>query len=110
MPACSACMLSFTAASARLSFSSPVAFFAAVRGSGVAHGTLPTSSTDWHCANHPGVGSALVSKRELVEEVAELTHLKDAVEEEQDTQKFEKKIKNLAKNTIQRIKKKLLTN
>ena len=39
-----------------------------------------------------------------------LTHLKDAVEEEQDTQKFEKKIKNLAKNTIQRIKKKLLTN
>lgn len=41
--------------------------FVAVCGSGVAHGTLPTSSTESHCANHPGVGSALVSKRELVE-------------------------------------------
>ena len=39
-----------------------------------------------------------------------LTHLKNAVEEEQDNQKLEKKIKNLAKNTIKRIKKKLLTN
>lgn len=40
--------------------------FVAVRGCGVAHGTLPTSSTDWHCANHPGVGSALVSKSDLI--------------------------------------------
>ena len=39
-----------------------------------------------------------------------LTHLKDAVEVEQDSQKIQKKIKNFAKNTIQRIKKKLLTN
>jgi len=39
-----------------------------------------------------------------------LTHLKDAVEEEQDNQKLEKKIKNLAQNTIQKIKKKLLIN
>jgi len=39
-----------------------------------------------------------------------LTHLKDAVEEEQDNQKLEKKIKNLAQNTIQEIKKKLLIN
>ena len=39
-----------------------------------------------------------------------LTHLKDAVEEEQDNQKLEKKIKNLAHNTIQKIKKKLLIN
>ena len=39
-----------------------------------------------------------------------LTHLKDAVEEEQDNQKLEKKIKNLAKSTIKRIKNKLLTN
>jgi hypothetical protein len=38
------------------------------------------------------------------------THLKDAVEKEQGNQKLEKKIKNFAKNTIQRIKKKLLTN
>jgi len=39
-----------------------------------------------------------------------LTHLKDVVEEEQDNQKLEKKIKNLAQNTIQKIKKKLLIN
>ena len=39
-----------------------------------------------------------------------LTHLKDAVEEEQDSQKIEKKIKNLAKNTIDKVKKKLFVN
>ena len=39
-----------------------------------------------------------------------LTHLKDAVEEEQDSQKIEKKIKNITKNTIERVKKKLFTN
>ena len=39
-----------------------------------------------------------------------LTHLKDAVEEEKDTQKFENKIKDLAKNTIDRVKKKLILN
>ena len=39
-----------------------------------------------------------------------LTHLKDIVEEEQDNQKFENKIKNLAKNTIDRVKKKLILN
>lgn len=38
-----------------------------VRGNGVAHGTLPTSSTEAHCANHPGVGSALVNKKEMVD-------------------------------------------
>ena len=38
------------------------------------------------------------------------THLKDAVEEEKDTQKFENKIKDLAKNTIDRVKKKLILN
>ena len=39
-----------------------------------------------------------------------LTHLKDVVEEEQDNQKLEKKIKNFTLNTIQKIKKKLLIN
>ena len=39
-----------------------------------------------------------------------LTHLKDIVEEEQDNQKFENKIKDLAKNTIDRVKKKLILN
>ena len=39
-----------------------------------------------------------------------LTHLKDAVEEEQDSQKLQKKIKNFTQNTINRVKKKLLIN
>ena len=39
-----------------------------------------------------------------------LTHLKDAVDEEQDNQKVEKKIKKFVKNTIDTISKKLTTN
>ena len=39
-----------------------------------------------------------------------LTHLKDAVGEEQDSQKVEKKIKKFVKNTIDTISKKLTTN
>ena len=39
-----------------------------------------------------------------------LTHLKDVVEEEKDFQKFEYKIRDLTKNTIDRVKKKLLLN
>ena len=39
-----------------------------------------------------------------------LTHLKDAVEIEQDSQKIQKKIKNFTQNTINRVKKKLLIN
>ena len=39
-----------------------------------------------------------------------LTHLKDAVEVEEDSQKFQKKIKNFTQNTINRVKKKLLIN
>ena len=38
------------------------------------------------------------------------THLKDAVEEEQESQKIENKIKNIAKNTIDRVKEKLFLN
>ena len=38
------------------------------------------------------------------------THFKDAVEEEKDIQKFEDKIKDLAKNTIDRVKKKFVLN
>ena len=36
-----------------------------------------------------------------------ITHLKDAVNEEQDSQKLEKKIRNITKNTINKIKSKL---
>ena len=39
-----------------------------------------------------------------------LTHLKDVVEVEQDSQKIQKKIKNFTQNTINRVKKKLLIN
>ena len=39
-----------------------------------------------------------------------ITHLKDAVNKEQDSQKFEKKIRNITKNTIDKVKRKLLIN
>ena len=39
-----------------------------------------------------------------------LTHLKDIVDEEQDSQKLEKKIKNIAKNTIDKVRKKFSIN
>ena len=39
-----------------------------------------------------------------------LTHLKDVVVEKQDNKKLEKKIKNVAKNTINKVKRKLLIN
>jgi hypothetical protein len=45
--------------------------FVAVRGEGVYHGTLPTSSTEPHFADHAGVGSALVNKADLVQLLAE---------------------------------------
>ena len=44
--------------------------FVAVRGRGVYHGTLPTSSTEPHFAEHAGVGSALVNKADLVQMLA----------------------------------------
>ena len=39
-----------------------------------------------------------------------ITHLKDAVNEEQGSQKFEEKIRNITKNTIDEVKRKLLIN
>ena len=39
-----------------------------------------------------------------------LTHLKDVVEEEQDGKKLELTIKDVATNTIEKVKKKLLIN
>ena len=39
-----------------------------------------------------------------------LTHLKDVVKEEQDSKKLEQKIKDIATNTIEKVKKKLLIN
>ncbi|MDC0240230.1 hypothetical protein OAK08_01140 [Candidatus Pelagibacter sp.] len=39
-----------------------------------------------------------------------ITHLKDTVNEEQDSQKLEEKIRNIARNTIDKVKRKLLIN
>ena len=39
-----------------------------------------------------------------------LTHLKDVVKDEQDNKKLELKIKDIATNTIEKVKKKLLIN
>ena len=39
-----------------------------------------------------------------------LTHLKDAVDDKQEYQKYKKKIRNFTESTIERVKKKLLIN
>ena len=39
-----------------------------------------------------------------------ITHLKDTVNEEQDSQKLDEKIRNIARNTIDKVKRKLLIN
>ena len=39
-----------------------------------------------------------------------IAHLKDAVNEEKDSQKLEEKIRNITKNTIDKVKRKLLIN
>ena len=53
-------------------------------------------------------GASTVIKNETGKDA--LTHLKDAVNEEQDNQKLEEKIRNIAKNTIDKVKRKLLIN
>ena len=68
--------------------------------------TIATTGNIMQAGFQYGANSAI--KKETGKDA--LTHLKDAVEEEQDNQKLEKKIKNLAKSTIKRIKNKLLTN
>ena len=68
--------------------------------------TIATTGNIMQAGFQYGANSAI--KKETGKDA--LTHLKNAEEEEQDNQKLEKKIKNLAKNTIKRVKKKLLTN
>ena len=75
----------------------------ALLGPGV---TIATTGNVMQAGFQYGANSAI--KNETGKDA--FTHLKDAVEEKQDNQKLEKKIKNLTQNTIQRIKKKLLTN
>ena len=51
-------------------------------------------------------GANTVIKKETGKDA--LAHLKDVIEEEQDNKKLGEKIKNLATNTIRKVKKKLL--
>ena len=76
---------------------------AALLGPGV---TIATTGNVMHAGFQYGANSAI--KNETGKDV--LTHLKDAVDHEQDSKKLEKKIKDLAINTIDRVKKKLLIN
>jgi predicted small secreted protein len=75
----------------------------ALLGPGV---TIATTGNIMQAGFQYGANSAI--KNETGKDA--FTHLKDVVEEKQNNQKLEKKIKNLTQNTIQRIKKKLLTN
>ena len=53
-------------------------------------------------------GAQTAIKNETGKDV--LAHLKDVVEEEQDNKKLELRIKDIATNTIEKVKKKLLKN
>ena len=75
----------------------------ALLGPGV---TIATTGNIMQAGLQYGANSAI--KKETGKDA--ITYLKDAVDEEQDGQKFEKKIKNIAKNTINKIKKKLSIN
>ena len=75
----------------------------ALLGPGV---TIATTGNVMQAGFQYGANSAI--KNETGKDA--LTHLKDAVEDEQENQKFEKKIRNFTRNTIKRVKKKLLIN
>ena len=76
---------------------------AALLGPGL---TLATTGNIVQAGLQYGANTAI--KNETGKDV--LTHLKDAVDEEQGNQKIEKKIKTFVKNTIDTISKKLTTN
>ena len=75
----------------------------ALLGPGV---TIATTGNIMQAGFQYGANSAI--KNETGKDA--LTHLKDAVDDEQENQKFEKKIINFTRNTIKRVKKKLLIN
>ena len=75
----------------------------ALLGPGV---TIATTGNVMQAGFQYGANSAI--KNETGKDA--LTHLKDAVDDEQENQKFEKKIINFTRNTIKRVKKKLLIN
>ena len=68
--------------------------------------TIATTGNIMQAGFQYGTNTAI--KNETGKDV--LTHLKDVVEEEQDNKKFELKIKDIATNAIEKVKKKLLIN
>ena len=75
----------------------------ALLGPGV---TIATTGNIMQAGFQYGANSAI--KNETGKDV--ITHLKNAVDDEQENKKFEKKIRNFTQNTIERVKKKLLIN
>ena len=75
----------------------------ALLGPGV---TIATTGNIMQAGLQYGANSAI--KKETGKDA--LTHLKNALDKEQDSQKFNKKIRNFTQNTINRVKKKLLIN
>ncbi|MDC0949516.1 hypothetical protein OAR94_01945 [Candidatus Pelagibacter sp.] len=68
--------------------------------------TIATTGNIMQAGFQYGANTAI--KNETGKDV--LTHFKDVVEEEQDNKKLELKIKDIATNTIEKVKKKLLIN
>ena len=68
--------------------------------------TIATTGNVMHAGLQYGANKAI--EKETGKDV--ITHLKDVVEEEQDSHKLQNKIKNIATNTIEKVKEKLLIN
>ena len=75
----------------------------ALLGPGV---TIATTGNIMQAGFQYGANSAI--KKETGKDV--LAHLKDVVEKEQDNKKLELRIKDIATNTFEKVKKKLLIN
>ena len=75
----------------------------ALLGPGV---TIATTGNIMQAGFQYGANTAI--KKETGKDV--LAHLKDVVEEKKDNKKIELTIKDIAKNTIEKVKKKLLIN
>ena len=75
----------------------------ALLGPGV---TIATTGNIMQAGLQYGANSAI--KKETGKDA--LTHLKSTLDEEQDSQKLKKKIRNFTQNTIYRVKKKLFIN
>jgi hypothetical protein len=68
--------------------------------------TIATTGNVMHAGLQYGANKAI--EKETGKDV--ITHLKDVVEEEQDSGKLKNKIKDIATNTIEKVKEKLLIN